>query len=289
MMSSEKIYAFGEEIEKIIQKRKSVRTYSRTPIQAKDKDKLLQYIQQLKGPFPVAFRLEIFDKLRKKADEKIKLGTYGMIQGASFFIAAAVEKKEYNLEQLGYVFEDLILYITSLGLGTCWLAGTFNKNEFSKAMQVKENEILPIVTPVGYESRIKSPIDLLLKPVPNLKPRKSWNALFFKDNFDSILNKDDADAYALPLEMVRLAPSASNKQPWRVVLTNGHYHFYLSHTAGYAAVYPYDIQKIDMGIAMFHFESTAMELGLKGRWEIRKPELNDVPKGLEYIITWIPG
>lgn len=287
-MSIERVYTFGEPIEKIIQRRKSVRTYSRMQLQTEVKEKLQKHFQQLKGPFPVAFRFEIFDKLQIKADKKIKLGTYGIIQGAAFFIAAAVEKKEHNMEQLGYVFENLVLYITSLGLGTCWLAASFNKNEFFRAMQIKDDELLPIVTPVGYESRIKSPIDLLMKPNPKVKIRKPWDALFFKESADVILDKADAGAYAMPLEMVRLAPSASNKQPWRVILLNRHFHFYLVHNAGYTTRYPYDIQKIDMGIAMCHFECMANELGLKGRWEMNTPVLDNAPKGWEHIITWIP-
>lgn len=287
-MSEERTYTFGEPIENIIQRRKSVRTYSRLPIETEVKEKIQKHIDQQNGPFQVAFRLEMIDKLKIREDEKIKLGTYGIIQGVNHFVAAAVEKKEHNMEQLGYVLENLILYITSLGLGTCWLGGTFNKGRFSKVMQIKESELLPIVTPVGYESRIKSPIDLIMKPKPNLKIRKSWDVLFFNENATSVLDKADAGDYATPLEMVRLAPSASNKQPWRIVFINKQYHFYLAHDIGYSSVFPYDIQKIDIGIAMCHFECMAKESGLKGKWEITSPALNNAPKGWEYIVTWIP-
>lgn len=285
-MNDEKKYTFGEPIEKIIRKRKSVRTYSRLPIQEEVKENILQYFKQLKGPYPVEIRFQLIDRLKIRTEEKIKLGTYGMIQGASFFIASAVRNEDHYLEQLGYIFEKLILFITSRGLGTCWMAGTFNKSEFSKAMRIEKDEILPIVTPIGYESWIKSPIDLFIKPIPALKIRKPWNSLFFKNDFSTILQRVDAGSYTMPLEMVRLAPSASNKQPWRIVYGSECFHFYLAHDAVYAYRYLYDIQKIDMGIAMCHFESMANELGLKGRWEIQAPVINNVPKGSEYVITW---
>lgn len=57
---------------------------------------------------------------------------------------------------LGYSLEKVIIYCTSLGLGTVWLGGTFNKGNFAKAVNLKENEILPIVSPVGYEGGKKS-------------------------------------------------------------------------------------------------------------------------------------
>lgn len=286
-MNAEKTFPFGEPVIETIQRRTSVRTYSKLPIPAEVKEKVIQYFQHLKGPFEVPIRFEWLDKLQIKTEAKIKLGTYGMIQGASSFIVAVTPKQEHNMEQLGYVFENLILYLTSLGLGTCWLAGTFNKSEFSKAMQTGPDEILPIVTPVGYASALRSPIDLLLKPLPGLKQRKSWPDLFFTNNFDTSLTRDAAGDYVTPLEMVRLAPSASNKQPWRIIKQNEHFHFYLAHDPIYSHRYPYDIQKVDLGIAMCHFESTVNELGLKGNWEIRIPVLDNVPKELEYIITWV--
>lgn len=287
-MNHEQQFTYGVPAEEIIHRRKSVRTYSRLPLPDELKSRVVQYFGQLKGPFPVAFRMEMIDRLKTRDNENIKLGTYGMIQGASFFIAAAIENKERAMEQLGYVMEDLILYITSLGLGTCWLAGTFDKKGFAKALHVQDHELVPIVTPIGYEGRLKSPIDLILKPIPSIKARKAWNSLFFSESFSKPLERSIAGAYAIPLEMVRLAPSASNKQPWRIVMKDNRIHFFLDHDFRYAAVYPYDIQKVDMGIAMYHFECTAREKGLKGRWESSAPEVADTWKGLEHIITWTP-
>jgi nitroreductase len=277
-------------ITEIIVKRRSVRTYSKEPIPEAVKVKLKEYSNKLQGPFDAKVRFELLDKSELKSDANIKLGTYGMIQGASNFIAAAVEKKEHNMEQVGYILENLILYATSLGLGTCWLAGTFKKSEFSKALKVGADEVLPIVTPLGYASRLRNPVDMLIKPVPERKIRKSWDRLFFKDNFYGALDEAEAGAYTVPLEMLRLAPSASNKQPWRVVKVGDTFHFYLAHNAIYGSRYPYDLQKIDMGIAMSHFELTAKELGLKGKWVANAPEFSEIkgtPKEYEHIVAWV--
>jgi nitroreductase len=283
-------YIFGEPITEIIKRRRSVRTYSKESIPEAKKEKLKDYFKQVKGPFEAGVRFELLDKLEIKADSNIKLGTYGMIQGASSFIAAAVEKKEHNMEQLGYAFEKLVLFATSLGLGTCWLAGTFNKSEFSRALKVGTDEVLPIVTPLGYASRWRSPVDMLIKPVPERKIRKSWDRLFFKDSFYTALEEAEAGDYEIPLEMLRLAPSASNKQPWRVVKAGDAFLFYLAHDALYSSRYPYDIQKIDMGIAMAHFELAITELGLKGSWTTRLPDalqIKGTPKEYEHIVTWV--
>lgn len=51
-----------------------------------------------------------------------------------------------------------------------------------------------------------------------------------------------------PLEMMRKAPSATNKQPWRAVVEDGCVHFFEQKTCGYAKD-GVDIQKADLGIA----------------------------------------
>jgi hypothetical protein len=286
-MESNQTGLFSKPVPEIIRQRKSVRTYSSRPVSPDVKAEVLKYFEQLNGPFPVEFRLEWLDKPEIKTESRVKLGTYGMIQGASSFIAAAVKKQERNMEQLGYVFENLVLFLTSLGLGTCWLAGTFTKNEFLKAVRIQDDEFLPIVSPVGYSGWLRSPIDFLIKPYPAIKQRMPWYDLFFKDNWNTMLNPAEKDEYFLPLEMVRLAPSASNRQPWRIVKQFTHFHFYLAHDVAYRHRYPYDIQKVDMGIAMFHFEATVREAGLNGRWIVETPELQNTPKQFEYIITWV--
>ncbi|HEX3047297.1 MAG TPA: nitroreductase family protein [Bacillota bacterium] len=286
-MNETSIPQFSEPVADLIYRRRSVRTYSRIPLPEDIQEKLLLYFQQLKGPFPVEVRFQLLHKPEVLAQSQLKLGTYGIIQGVSSFVAAAIPKKEYNLEQLGYLFENLILYLTSLGLGTCWLAGTFTKSEFSQAMKIGPDELLPIVTPIGYPGWVRSPIDLLLKPIPQLKSRKAWNRLFFQDKFGAALDPSAAGPYALPLEMVRLAPSAANHQPWRIVRVNRLFHFYLQHHPRYSRAYPYDVQKIDLGIAMFHFDAVTAEEGLKGHWEIQKPVFDKIPENLEYIISWV--
>ncbi|MFX1323999.1 MAG: nitroreductase family protein [Promethearchaeota archaeon] len=82
--------------------------------------------------------------------EKQKLGTYRVIEGVQNFIVVAVEKSKYDQEHFGYIMELIILVTTSLGLGMCWLEGTFKKSLFSAKVDKKENENIPAITPIGY-------------------------------------------------------------------------------------------------------------------------------------------
>lgn len=75
----------------------------------------------------------------------MKLGTYGIIKGAKYYLTVACEKNDFSLEALGYSLKKIVLYCTSLGLRTVWMGGTFKKSEFNKAMNITECEKFPVV------------------------------------------------------------------------------------------------------------------------------------------------
>jgi len=93
--------------------------------------------------------------------------------------------------------------------------------------------------------------------------------------------------------MVRLAPSASNKQPWRILRQGNAWHLYLRRTPGYGGglvslfLARADLQRVDMGIAICHFELTAGEIGLKGAWEVKEPAIARPDNLTEYIVSWV--
>lgn len=274
-------------ITEVIKSRISIRSYDGRSLEEKDKDKLLSFISNLKGPFDAKVRLNLIDSSAVQKDSNIKLGTYGMIRGASTFIASVVDEGKMNLEELGYELEKLVLYATSLGLGTCWLGGTFKKGEFAKAMKLKEGELLPIVSPVGYPSEGKNLFASLVRTVAGSKNRKSFDEIFFNGDFQKGLSKEDAGTFSTALEMVRLAPSASNKQPWRIVKDNDDFHFYLCHAKGYSNSLGFDMQRIDIGIAMCHFDLTLKEIGIEGKWVKCTPSFNSIDNNTEYIISYV--
>ena len=275
---------FDQSLEKVVKARYSVRTYANKPLGQEMVALLEEYIKTLSNPFggEVAFKLiESAQAVNAK-----QLGTYGMIKGATHFIGAMVKQSEGALESVGYAFERLILYAASLGLGTCWLGGTFNKGEFAKAMDVQKDTLFPAIAPVGWpeEKRIA---ERLMRLAVKADQRKPWKALFFQGGFLEPLTQADAGAYAFPLEMLRLAPSASNKQPWRVVKAGNAFHFYEAKDPGYSDRLGFDIQRIDIGIAACHFHLAAQESGLNGEFRRISPALAGVPENTHYIFSWI--
>ncbi len=275
----------GKPVLEIIKSRRSVRSYSTDKLPDAVIEELKLYAKGIEGPFSPKVRLEFIDDILEKADGKI--GTYGIIKGAQHFILAIMEDKENSLEQIGFVLEKLILFATSLGLGTCWMGGTFKRSDFAKLVDLKEGETLPIVTPIGYPKEQRSIVDHFMRYAAGSNQRKPWSELFYNEGFNIPMEIDDAKEHIEALEAVRLAPSASNKQPWRVLKKGNDYNFYLKSNMGYAEGLGFNIQKIDMGIAMCHFEMVLLEKGINGIWKFQDPqELNTEINNLTYIITW---
>ena len=272
-----------------IKKRVSCRTYKKDPINEEGRQKLRDFLRSnVQGPFGNSVRFELIDLAGKEQDEIKTLGTYGFIRGASTFIVGAVGNGDRAMEDYGYCMERNILAARHLGLGTCWLGGTFNRSASALKIHKRDDEIVPAITPVGYPSDRKSIMDNAVRFFAKSNNRKAWEELFFCEDTKSPLTKNIAGDYALPLECVRIGPSASNRQPWRVVKKKDAdvFHFYVKRTPGYAERYlGVSLQDIDMGIAMCHFEVALQEVDQKGSWQI----LQNPPsqRGLEYIVSWI--
>ena len=266
-----------------IKKRCSVRTYQDKELEPDVREMLQSYMDNLENPFGMQVKKYIIDK--KLASEGEKLGTYGVIKGASTFMGISVPDKDLAHVAAGYEFENLILEATALGLGTVWLAATFNREGFASAMGVPKDELFPAISPVGYPAAKRSLTESLMRTAMRSSSRKEWNTLFYLDNFQTPLHKDESGDYAEPLEMLRLAPSDKNTQPWRVLKASNSYHFFVTYKSGISRGEEI-IKRVDAGIALSHFHQTAIELGLKGCFKQTEPKNIELPQNPYYITSW---
>lgn len=268
-------------IMELIQRRTSTRTFDGRVCTPEHRLQLLECIDQINKEWEGSLRLVFIESAGDV--EKQQLGTYGFISGARQYVAAVVKKEKVKALELGYLFEELILFATDLGLQTCWLGGTFDKAGFAREAKVTDQEIMPLVTPIGYKKAKLRAFEKAMRISIGADQRKPWKELFVSKDEGRSLEPSDVGTYESPLEMVRLGPSASNKQPWRILKEGDRYHFFLKRNKGYG-VPGYDIQMNDVGIAKCHFEKTAQELGLEGQWQ--KADLRPEWDDLEYVTSW---
>lgn len=266
----------------VIQNRRSVRGFSGEVVTESQKNKMRTALDSGRNPFRSAHR---FDFVSRAENEDVKLGTYGVIKGAKDYLVSAMFQGPESLEALGFDMEYAVLEAESLGLGTCWLGGTFNKGQFAQAIQLKSEEILPIVIPVGKPAPKDGLLGRFIRNVAGSNDRKAFDQIFYEEDFAKGLSIERSEDAYDALEAVRLAPSASNKQPWRVVKRGNRFDFYLAHTKGYAEKLSYDIQRVDLGIAVCHFDVVMLSKGISGQW-LKHDDAEIQSEEMSYIISW---
>jgi len=276
-----------------INRRYSARSYQPRKLTDHDRDALQRLLESCSdNPLNIPVRFTLL----QTAESHRHLGTYGVITGAKSFIAASVVSNgdDEALEAYGFSFERIILGATEMGLGTCWLGGTFARGSFADAIRLRPDEILPCVSPAGYILHKRTLLEKVMRTAARSSRRKPWRSLFFQRSFDNPVDSTGSEESDRILEAVRQAPSASNRQPWRVVYDpdNRRMHLYMFKQDNYTGnKLGFVIQRIDMGIAMCHLQLAAGQYGISGTWVYDDPGIFTplFPNGtLIYIRSWIP-
>ena len=259
-----------------IRNRRSVRTFDGRELNKTDIETLTAFAKTIENPFktPVDFKL-------------MNAKEYGLncpvTVGTDLFVGGKIKYTDNASVAFGYSFEMLVLYAESLGIGTVWLGGTMNRATFEQAMELDDDEIMPCASALGYPAKKMSLRESMMRKGVKADERLPFEELFFDSSFDTPLTKEKAGQWAEALEMVRLAPSAANKQPWRVVVADNAVHFYLKRSKGFARTSKLDMQMIDIGIALCHFDLTAKETNLNVAFEQNDPKLES---DAEYIASF---
>lgn len=261
-----------------IRKRRSVRTFDGGTLDESTKEKLLSFMRNIENPFGIPVEFKFLDAKKDGL-------TCPVVSGTDLYVGGKIKNTANANAAFGYSFETLVLYAQSLGLGTVWLGGTMNRAAFEQAMGLGEEEMMPCASPLGIPAKKMSLRESMMRKAIKADERLPFEELFFDKAFDTALTRERAGAFAEPLEMVRLAPSAVNKQPWRVVAEENAVHFYLKRSKGFGHEGKLDMQMIDMGIALCHFALTAEESGLHVVFFREDPKLAP-PTDAEYIASY---
>lgn len=262
---------------KTIMGRKSVRSFDGKTLSPEDQNKLEDYASQISNPFGIPVRFVFLDAKEYGLSSPV-------ITGERSYVAGKVEKGPYADVAFGYSFERLILYAWSLGVGTTMIGGTMKRELFERAAAKKEGEMMPCVSPIGYPAKNRSVREVLMRKGVGADNRLPADKIFFEGAYGSPLSGESKEKLSDLIEMVRWAPSAVNKQPWRIIVKDGSCHFYEKQDKGYVNDAVGDMQKIDVGIAICHFMMGIEEQGKKPCLSVSDPGIS-IPAGCVYIAS----
>ncbi|MFW9789416.1 MAG: nitroreductase family protein [Candidatus Thorarchaeota archaeon] len=176
------------------------------------------------------------------------------VKETPFYIAFIGDMGVSNVQAtMGYLGEGVILEATVLGLNTCWVGGFYRRESVLKHVDLKGKEQVLGITPIGYSKNERDRVGVSTKPYR----RRSLDSLVLSGAVD------DIDWARPALEAARVAPSATNRQPWRFGIDEGSITVSVDSKRGEFRI----SRRLDCGIAMLHLELGARSFGVHGDWE----------------------
>jgi hypothetical protein len=221
-----------------IENRVSRRKFENEPITDWEKENIISIINHLNEVSGLTMEFMedgsvAFGKLSK---------SYGLFTSVRSLVLMKGNKDDKDLdEKIGYYGEELVLHITNLGLGTCWVGGTFDKD----VLTIDKSEKSPCVVVVGKVAALS----LKEKMIHSVTHRK------VKSMEERIISDSPLPQWVQNgMKAVLLAPSAKNTQKAMFKYENN--------TLSVQIANDYSMDMIDLGIAKKHFE-----IGAKGKFE----------------------
>jgi len=225
-------------------KRKSNRKYDMTPLSDEQFNSIKAFAEHLK-PLYENIKVEYYITNTVKNITPVLAPHYFVISS---------ENKEGYLFNIGFMFQQMDLYLSSEGLGSCWLglARTTEKIETK----------LEFVIILAFGKTVGSPYRDL--------------SGFKRKSLAEIASGSDER-----LECAHLAPSASNTQNWFFACENGEIHVYQKKLNPVMALLYNKMNQIDIGIALCHLYVATENQG-KAFTFAKKSNVKEL-KGYSYI------
>lgn len=215
-----------------IEQRKSIRSYQvDKPIEQASLIEIMDLIDECNHDFKLNITFLTDGSMAFNSLSK----SYGMFKGVRSLIILKGPKNDLNLkEKLGYAGEKIVLKATTLGLGTCFVGGTYDRS--NQIFNVANDEELICVITIGYPLGKKT---LIEKAFNSTKRSKNISALYQAEG-------TVPDWFLKGMSAVSKAPSARNSQKVSFQYNHGVV------TASVPDNYQFDL--VDLGIAKLHFE-----------------------------------
>ncbi len=255
-----------------IRTRTSVRTYDGRALDAAERASVLAAIKAESAPFGGSYEIRLHSF---SGPGEFRPGTYGVIRGASDYLMMAYDDSSDAARlSAGYAMEGVVLRATAIGLGTCWIAATFRGTDFARACVWPDGMPLKIVSPIGHPAGRRF-IERVMRMGVGSDRRKPFGTLFFDGEPGRPLSAA-ASCFGESLDMLRLAPSSTNSQPWRAVVAGGSVHLYCMRKGA--------LSVLDCGIALRHLYEAETAAGHAGAFY--RDESAPRMQGADYLTSY---
>lgn len=253
-----------------IQIRRSVRKYLFEKLSDKKLKEIKNVISSSESLYKdINLKINIIDGDKMDPVLKGVIGNYGKVK-APYYLLASSEVKDGYLENTGYVLEKIVLSLTGMGIGTCWIGSKVEEEQLRAIADIDKNLKPVILIAFGYAAAHND----LYRKHPSEAKRKDLH---------KIVTGNSGEDLEKIFKAVKLAPSSMNSQPWRFIIEDNEIHVYTGSNI-LTKYFISDFNRIDAGIALRHFEIAAKHYSKN--IEFKKLNSKFQP-GLNYITSII--
>ncbi len=245
------------ELYETIFKRKSIRNYDLTPLDQNTLAKISEFMDSLK---PINSDIKVELKIISPDDVKRRV-----MKKAPHYIAVFSESKEHYLTNVGFMLQQMDLYLSASGIGSCW------QGIPKPTKEVLQSSNLEFIILIAFGK----PAEPLHRSKLSEFRRKPLNEI------SDIKNKDEL------LDAARFAPSAGNSQPWFFTEDKNMIHAYINKPSFVKGLLLKKYIALDVGIALYHLKLAAEYYGKETQIVFDKTAPDYPSKGYEYIASLI--
>lgn len=240
---------------KEIFRRKSIRKYDLTPLRDEVLSEIKEYTNSVQRLFE-NIKTEIH--IVKQDELNILIPVK-----APHYIVLTSESKPGHLNNAGYMLQQVDLFLSSKNIGSCYLGMAMPTKATRKDLELEFVMVLAFGNPT--------------EPV-----HRDSTDEFKRKQLSEITNTSNNEKL---LEPARLAPSATNSQPWFFTGDEGVIHVFCYKAKLIKAIIYDKMNQIDMGIALCHIEIAAEHYGKNVEFVQDELGKNSTPKGYYYVGT----
>lgn len=244
-----------------IRVRRSIRKYNMQPLAQENLDALMEFT---KKAVPYQKEIQVEYRLLTAEEKEEMLSGLFAVRAPHYLLLFSEQKPEY-LQNAGYLMEQIVLYLTTHGIGTCY-QGMLRPESFAFT-----DTKLVYVTAIAF--------GMPTEPVEQRKARKR-----LPEKAAIVYKEEPGETVREVLRTSLLAPSGMNVQPWRVVAYHNRLHLFCRRGKFFRDVLS-DMQLLDMGIFML-----TLKLAAEERWlDVHYVWLENIAEKKlaqnEYVIT----
>ncbi|MHB1354658.1 MAG: nitroreductase family protein [Anaerolineae bacterium] len=255
---------FDRSLYEAILARKSVRRYA-PGIDAVTLERVEETFADLQALAPENKFTVTIEALQSNRDLVTLLGAYGRLAAPPYVIVPAIEGSVHSLTDLAFRSEQIVIRLTRLGLGTCYIGTLSQEDKARELFNLSPNQRIGAVIALGFPttSLVGKTFNSFVRTMAGATSKLASDRLYYSD-----MNDDPTappPSWAPLIEAARHSPSAVNAQPWRFMGKGNHlYIFTLRHTKRYGNGPGAAFKYYDCGLCMANIYLAMQALEISG-------------------------